>query len=284
MRVGVVFPQTETDADAGALREYVQAVEGMGYDHVALYDHVLGASPDRPGGWRGPYTDQHPFHEVFVTLGFIAAITSRLGLVTGVLVLPQRQTALVAKQAAEVDILSGGRLRLGVGLGWNKVEFEALGEEFNNRGRRVEEQVALLRRLWTEPVVDFRGDFHRVSSAGLKPLPGRRVPIWMGGTARAAKLRLARIADGWMMNSGTEEDPRAALAEVRQMVADAGREAQDFGVEVRVGVSSGLDRTSQRLREWADLGVSHASINTMGAGLSWPQGHLDTLRRARERA
>ena len=282
MKVGAVFPQTETTADPGAIREYVTAVEELGYSHVVFYDHVLGASPDRPGGWRGPYTDSDPFHEVFVVLGYIAAITTKLELATGVLVLPQRQTALVAKQAAEVDILSGGRLRLGVGLGWNRVEYEALGQEFTNRGRRVEEQVEVLRRLWAEPVVDSKGEFHSISLAGINPLPGRRIPVWMGGSAEAAKRRLARIADGWMMNTPSEKDPRGALAHVRELVAEAGRDAGDFGVEVRFAITDGLEKTAEEMTEWHALGISHATVNTMRAGLEWPGGHIEALRRLRE--
>ena len=282
MKVGVVFPQTESSADPGALRAYVQAVEGMGFAHLALYDHVLGASPERAGGWRGPYTDKDPFHEVFVTLGYVAAITETIELVTEVLILPQRQTALVAKQAAEIDILSGGRLRLGVGLGWNRVEYEALAEEFGNRGRRVEEQVAILRRLWTEPVVDFHGEFHDISQAGLNPMPGRRIPVWFGGTAEAAKLRAARVADGWMMNTPTESDPRSALAQMRQLVLDAGRHPADFGVEVRFGLAGDPGKTGSEVAEWHALGISHATLNTMRGGLAWPDGHIEALRRFTE--
>ncbi|MFN2464004.1 MAG: LLM class F420-dependent oxidoreductase [Candidatus Dormibacteria bacterium] len=281
MKVGVVFPQVETTGDPGPLRDYIVAVESMGYDHVALYDHVLGASPDRPGGWRGPYADRHPFHEVFVTLGYLAALTSRVELVTEVLILPQRQAALVAKQAAEVDVLSGGRLRLGVGLGWNRVEYEALGEDFATRGRRVEEQVALMRRLWTEPVVDFQGDFHRVSQAGINPLPARAIPVWMGGTDPRAKARIARVADGWMMNMPTEVDPRAALTEMRRLVSAEGRDPAAFGVDVRFGVGDGVDATVEQMSEWKELGISHASVNTMNAALSWPAGHIAALDRVR---
>ena len=279
MKVGVVFPQTETSADPGAIRDYVEGAESLGYAHVALYDHVLGADPGRPGGWRGPYTDRDPFHEVLVTLGFMAAITSTIELVTGVLVLPQRQTALVAKQAAQVDVLSGGRLRLGVGLGWNRVEYEALGEEFRNRGRRVEEQVEVLRRLWAEPVVDFHGEFHEITMAGIRPGPGRSIPIWMGGTAEAAKRRAARLADGWMMNTPTEKDPRQALVDMRAMVAEAGRDAGTFGTEVRFSISDGLEQSAAAMSEWRELGISHATLNTMGAGLDWPGGHVEALRR-----
>jgi len=279
MKVGVVFPQIETNADPAAVKEYITAVEEMGYAHVALYDHVLGASADRPGGWRGPYTDKDPFHEVFVTLGYMAALTTRIELVTEVLILPQRQTTLVAKQAAQVDVLSGGRLRLGVGLGWNRVEYEALGEEFGNRGRRLEEQVEVMRRLWTEPLVDFHGAFHDVPLAGLNPMPTRRIPVWMGGTAPAAKQRMARLADGWMMNTPTEKDPRAALREVRELVNAAGRNPMEFGVEVRFTITEDLEHTAGEVSEWHQLGISHATINTMGAGLAWPDGHVDALRR-----
>ena len=145
MNIGVVFPQVEIGNDPAAIRDYAQAIEGMGYTHILAFDHVLGANPERAGGWTGPYTHRHPFHEPFVLFGFLAAVTSRVGLVSGIIILPQRQTALVAKQAAAVDVLSGGRLRLGVAVGWNAVEFEALGADFHTRGRRIEEQIDLMR-------------------------------------------------------------------------------------------------------------------------------------------
>ena len=282
MRLGAVFPQNESTADPGAMREYIGAIEDMGYQHVELYDHVLGASPDRAGGWNGPYTHEHLFHEVLVTLGYLAGITSQIELVTSVLILPQRQTALVAKQAAEIDVLSGGRLRLGVGLGWNRVEMEGLGEDYRTRGRRMEEQVALLRRLWEEPLVEFSGDFHAIANAGLNPLPHRRIPIWMGGTVEAAKRRAARLADGWMMNLPIESDPVAALEQVRGYVAEAGRDPLTFGVDVRVGIRNGVDVAAQRAGEWRDHGVSHVSINTMAAALTWPSGHIAALRALRK--
>src|SRR6185503_11240568 len=184
-------------ADPGALRAYAQHADGLGYTHLLAYDHVLGADPEVHPGWSGPYDLHTTFHEPFVLFGYLAAVSS-LELVTGILVLPQRQTALVAKQAAEIDLLTGGRFRLGVGLGWNYVEFEALGEEFANRGRRSEEQIEVLRRLWTEPVVDFEGQWHRIPAAGINPLPVQRpIPIWIGGSAEAAVRRTARIADGF---------------------------------------------------------------------------------------
>jgi probable F420-dependent oxidoreductase len=178
MQVGVIFPQTEIGADPVAVRDYVQAAENLGYAHLLVYDHVLGADAQRHAGWSGGYTAKDMFHEPFVAFGYMAALTQRLELGTAVLVLGQRQTALVAKQAAEVDVLSGGRLRLGIGIGWNHVEYEALGENFQNRGRRSEEQIAVLRALWTQEVVSFEGRWHRITHAGLNPLPIQRpIPI-----------------------------------------------------------------------------------------------------------
>src|SRR5512137_2052178 len=201
MQIGLVFPQTEIGNDPAAIRDYAQTAEGLGFSHLLAYEHVLGANPQRPGGWSGPYTYQTPFHEVFVLFGYLAALTQRLELVSGILILPQRQTVLAAKQAASLDVLSGGRLRLGVGLGWNEVEYAALNENFHNRGRRIEEQVALLRRLWTEPLVTFNGEWHTIPDAGLNPLPVQQpIPVWFGGSAEAALERIARLADGWIIN------------------------------------------------------------------------------------
>ena len=185
MKLGAIFPQLEIGNDPAAIRDWAQAVEQMGYDHILVFDHGLGAHPDRfEGKFRPPYTHEMPFHEPFVLFGYLAALTERVELTTGILILPQRQTALVAKQAAQTDVLSGGRLRLGVGIGWNHVEYEALGENFRNRGRRMEEQVALMRRFWAEDLVDFNGRYHHVHQAGINPLPLRRsIPVWMGGGA-----------------------------------------------------------------------------------------------------
>src|SRR3712207_5049701 len=198
MRLGAIFPQLESGADPVAIRDYAQAVEGMGYDHILIYDHVLGADTASRPNWRGPYTAQSLFHEPFVLYGYFAAVTERVELVTDVIILPQRQTALVAKQAAEIDVLSGGRLRLGVGIGWNEVEYEALGESFRNRGARSEEQIEVLRLLWTQEVVDFQGRWHTITAAGINPLPVRRpIPLWIGGTAEPVLRRIGRLGDGW---------------------------------------------------------------------------------------
>src|SRR5499425_3569867 len=198
MKIGVVLPQTEIGNDPGAIKAYAEAVEEMGFTHILVFDHVLGANPERPGGWKGPYTYRHAFHEPFVLFGFLAAATRRLGLATGIVILPQRQTALVAKQAAAVAVLSGGRLRLGVGVGWNHVEYEALNENFHTRGRRVSEQIAVMRKLWTEPIVNFKGSYPHLDRAGLNPLPVQRpIPVWMGGMAEPVLKRVAEISDGW---------------------------------------------------------------------------------------
>ena len=193
MHIGVVFPQTEIGADVGAVRAYALRVEELGYQHVLAYDHVLGADPAVHPGWQGPYDVTTTFHEPFVLFGYMAAITE-LEMVTGIIILPQRQTALVAKQAAEVDLLTRGRFRLGIGLGWNAVEYEALGQDFTSRGRRVEEQVDLLRRLWTEPSVTYQGRFDRVTGAGLAPLPVQRpIPVWFGAQSERAYRRAGRL-------------------------------------------------------------------------------------------
>ncbi len=189
MRIGVVFPQTEIGPDAGAVRRYAQGVEALGYTHILAYDHVVGADPEMHAPWTGPYDVHTQFHEPMVLFGYLAAVTT-LELVTGIIILPQRQTVLAAKQAAEVDLLTGGRFRFGVGLGWNPVEYEALGKDFSSRGRRMDEQVALLRRLWTEPTVTFDGTFDRVTGAGLAPLPVQRpIPLWMGAYTPGSRGR-----------------------------------------------------------------------------------------------
>jgi probable F420-dependent oxidoreductase len=281
MRVGVVFPQTEYGHDPVAVRDFAQTAEGLGYTHIIAYDHVLGANPDRPGGWSGPYTYQHPFLEPFVLFAYLAAVTRSLELAPGVLILPQRQTALVAKQAATLDALSGGRLRLGVGLGWNPVEYQALGEDFHARGRRLEEQVDLLRRLWTEPLVTFTGRTETVSDAGLNPLPTQQpIPLWFGASAEAAIRRAARLADGWMM-TGTRspEEARPSLELLDRWLDDYGRSRSSFGVEARLAYRPGeASAWPHQVRAWEAAGLSHLSINTMGAGLPGPAAHQQAMR------
>ncbi|MGH7747889.1 MAG: LLM class F420-dependent oxidoreductase, partial [Candidatus Dormibacteria bacterium] len=236
----------------------------------------LGADPDRPGGLNGPYTYKTPFHEVFVLLAHLAAITERVELVTEVLVLSQRQTALVAKQTAEIDLLAGSRLRLGVGIGWNAVEFEALGEDFTTRGRRIEEQIEVLRLLWSRDLVTFHGRFHDISAAGINPLPPRRdIPVWMGGSAEPAIRRAARLADGLMLQVPVKT-AAAQIDLVKGMVAEAGRDPETFGISGRVTLWDDTDAVLARLREWESLGATHVSVNTMGAGLA-PEEHAERL-------
>ncbi len=281
MKFGVVFPQTEIGRDARGVREFATAVEDLGYDHLVIFDHVLGAEP-REGRPRGPYTHEMAFHEPFVLFGYLAAITNRIELATGVIILPQRQTALVAKQAAEIDILSGGRLRLGVGTGWNPVEYESLGEEFHTRGRRQVEQVELMRRLWSDSVVDFTGRWHRVDHAGINPRPERTIPVWFGGRDEAVLRRAARLGDGWILNQPPSDELRAALERLRGYLAAAGRDPAGFGIEGFANLGNGdPERWRRQIATWTALGVSHVSINTMGAGLATPADHIEAIRRYR---
>jgi len=285
MRIGVVFPQTEIGADAGAVRAYAEHVEGLGFAHLLAYDHVVGADPKVHVGWDGFYDLHDTFHEPLVTFGYLAAVTTSLELVTGIVILPQRQAVLVAKQAAEVDLLSGGRLRLGVGLGWNAVEYEALGEDFSNRGKRSEEQVELMRKLWTEQTVTYHGMYHRVTGAGLAPLPIQRpIPVWFGAASPRACRRAGRLGDGWFPMVG----PGPKLDQARQAVAEAateaGRDPAQIAMEGRVSWNGNPDDLADGLRVWAEAGASHISINTMNAGLVSVDDHLGALTTAAETA
>ncbi len=281
MRIGIVFPQTEFGHDPAAVRDFAQAAEAAGYSHIVAYDHILGANPDRPGGWSGPYSYQSAFLEPFVLFSHMAAVTLRIEFAPGILILPQRQTAVVAKQAATLDVLCGGRLRLGVGLGWNAVEYQSLGQDFHTRGKRLEEQVALLRLLWTRPLVTFQGKWDSIADAGLNPLPVQRpIPIWFGASVDAALQRAARLADGWMMTGFRQPaEARPALDRLDAFLADAGRSRPAFGLEARMAYGSG-DGTAleQQVRGWEDLGVTHLALNTMGAGLEGPGQHLRALQ------
>ena len=280
MNIGLVFPQTEIGSDPAAIRDYAQTAEELGFTHILAYDHVLGANPNRPGGWNGPYTHQTPFHEVFVLFSYLAGLTRQIELVTGVLILPQRQTALVAKQAASLDVLSGGRLRLGVGLGWNEVEYTGLNENFHNRGKRMEEQVELLRRLWQDPLVTFEGRWHTIPDAGLNPLPVRRsIPIWFGGSAPEAIRRIARLGDGWMNGHRSPADAQADLDLLQRCLDEYGRDRQKFGLEPRFSYGDGNTTAwAQTLTGWKAAGATHISFNTMGAGFKTPQEHITAIR------
>ena len=280
MQIGVVFPQTEMGPGGGAVRSYGQRVEELGFRHVLAYDHVLGADRAVHQGWDRPYDSATTFHEPLVMFGFLAALTS-LELVTGIIILPQRQTALVAKQAAEVDLLSGGRLRLGVGLGWNYVEYEALGQDFATRGRRIEEQVALMRRLWTEPSLSHAGPFDRITGAGIAPLPVQRpIPVWFGAQSAPAYRRAGRLADGWFpqVQPGPELDQARAV--VSQAATEAGRDPATLGMEGRITWRGDAGELAGQAARWQDAGASHVSVNTMGAGLVTLDDHLAALAEA----
>lgn len=284
MRFGVVFPQTEIGTDPAAIGDFARATEAFGYDHILAYDHVLGANPESRPGWRPPYSHRDAFHEPFVLFGYLAAVTRKLELVTGVIILPQRQTVLVAKQAAEVDVLSVGRLRLGVGIGWNPVEYEALGENFHNRGRRSEEQVEVMRLLWTNELVTYQGRWHKITDAGLNPLPVQRpIPIWFGGSDDRALRRLARLGDGWFPLFNPDEQCRAAIEKIRTYARAAGRDPSAIGIEGRVSIGKrSADEWAKDVRAWQEIGATHVSVNTMKAGLTSPTAHIEAIKRFRE--
>jgi probable F420-dependent oxidoreductase len=291
--MGVVFPQTEIGNDPAAIRDFAQCAEDLGYAHLAAFDHVLGANPASRPGWSGLYTHQSAFHEVFVLFGYLAGVTTSIGFATCVLVLPQRQTALVAKQAAALDVLSGGRLRLGVAVGWNSVEYEALGENFTTRGARIEEQIAVLRALWTGNPIDFKGARHLIDDAGLCPLPVQRpIPVWLGGMADVVIERVGRLADGWfprfpgLGKRGPDtvmpirgEAPEAVMETMRAHARAAGRDPATIGVEGRVRLSGRTpDQWAEELAAWHALGATHMQLYTMGGGLASPDDHMALLR------
>ena len=277
MRIGVVFPQTELGGDPAVVRAYGQRVEELGFTHILAYDHVVGADPSVHQGWQGPYDIDTTFHEVFVMFGYLAAVTS-LELVTGVIILPQRQSVLVAKQAAEVDLLTGGRFRLGIGLGWNAVEFEALGENFTNRGKRSEEQVEVMRRLWTERSVTFNGKYHTVTGAGLAPMPNHRpIPVWFGAASDRALERAGRLGDGWFPMVGPGPGLDHAREQVKRGAVAAGRDADSLGMEGRVNWTGDRDKAAADIATWKAAGATHLSVNTMSAGLAAVDDHLAAL-------
>lgn len=280
MRIGAVFPQLESGLDPAAIRAYAQAVEAMGYSHLVAYDHVLGAGTSTRPNWSGPYTSESLFHELFVLYGYLAGVTTSIELVTGVLILPQRQTALVAKQAAEVDLLSGGRLRLGIGVGWNDVEYEGLNENFRNRGARSEEQIALLRALWAEPAISFKGRWHTIDNAGIKPLPPRAsIPIWIGGYSEATLQRVGAMGDGWFPWRPPSDDMRAQIERLHGYARAAGRDPATIGLEAQLSIGRlPAAEWEPFVQGWQQLGATHLCINTMGAGLGSLDAHVEALR------
>jgi probable F420-dependent oxidoreductase len=283
MQLGVTFPQLEIGSDPGILREYAQTAQDVGYDYLLAYDHVLGAETTSRPGWTG-YTAKDQFHEPFVLFGYLAGVAPKLAYVPGVIILPQRQTVLVAKQAAELDVITGGTFRLGIGVGWNPVEYEALGEDFTTRGRRVEEQMEVLRLLWTQPVLTFAGKYHRITEAGLNPLPVQRpIPIWIGGMAEVALERTARLADGWFPLGRLDEAMTQKIAFLRAATETAGRPRDAVGIDARIDVRTIPEAEwATEVAKWRAIGATHVSVNTMGAGLASPRDHIATIRRFKE--
>ena len=292
MQFGVVFPQTEIGADPGAVREYAQAAEGLGYSYIFIADHVLGADPAHHAHVAGSYyTHRSVIHETFTTLGFIAAVTTGVDLITGILILPQRQTALAAKQAAEVDVLSGGRLKLGIGVGWNHVEYEALGQDFHTRGRRSEEQIEVLRALWTQETVNYHGRWHRITGAGINPLPVQRpVPIWLGAGGSASPIpvdrvlrRIGRLSDGWFPSfAPSDAAGRDAVAAVRRYAAAAGRNPADVGMIGRLRLpGKSPEDWRDEVAGWRELQATHVSIEARRGVLGSVTEHIAAIEEAR---
>ena len=294
MEIGVIFPQTEIGADVGAIRDYAQAAEDLGFAHIFIADHVLGADTQfhtHPS--LANYSQHSVVHESLTLMGYLAALTEKVGLVTGILILPQRQTVLVAKQAAEIDVLSGGRLRLGIGVGWNQVEFEALGQDFHDRGRRSAEQIEVLRALWTQEVVDFHGRWHNITHAGLNPLPVQRpIPIWLGGGGAGAGdsplnevvlRRIGRLADGWCTNFSPDEAGRAVMDKVRGYAQEAGRDPAALGLDGRLRTAGKQpEEWVDEVKSWEEMGANYLSVETRKGGLSGADQHIDAIRRFKE--
>ncbi|MHB8393081.1 MAG: LLM class F420-dependent oxidoreductase [Candidatus Dormibacteria bacterium] len=283
MRIGVVFPQTEIGADVGAIRAYATGAQKLGFHHLLAYDHVVGADPAIHQGWDGPYDIHTTFHEPMVLFGYLSALTT-MELVTGIIILPQRQTVLVAKQATEIDILAGGKFRLGVGLGWNSVEYEALGKPFSNRGARMGEQVTLLRKLWTQTSVTHEGEYERVTGAGLAPAPIQRpIPVWFGASSERALRRAGQLADGWFPQAPPGPKLDWARSIFEQAAADSGRDPAALGMEGRVSWKpGGTDQLQEQVQLWQKAGATHLSVNTMGTGLGSVDGHLEALQQVAE--
>ena len=283
-KLGAIFPQTEIGNDTGAIREYAQATESLGYDFLLAFDHVLGANAETHTDLTGPYRHYDAFHEPFVLFGYLAAVTSSVELATGIIILPQRQTALVAKQAAAVDVLSNGRLRLGIGVGWNHVEYEALSENWRNRGARSEEQIDLMRQLWTNELITYEGKWHKITDAGILPLPVQRpIPVWLGGASDRTVRRIAAIGDGWILTGRPDDRAKGLIDKLHAYAQEAGRDIATIGLEGWVSASiGGPDEWAKEAAGWKALGATHVSLNTMRADLADPAAHIEAIGQFKE--
>jgi len=288
----VIFPQTEIEPDPLAIKDFVQAAEGLGYSYIFIADHVLGADPAHHNfPALRTYSHKSVVHETLTLMGYLAGITERIGLATGILILPQRQTVLVAKQAAEVDVLSGGRLRLGIGVGWNSVEFEALGEDFHNRGARSAEQIEVMRALWTQDVVDFHGRWHNITHAGLNPLPIQRpIPVWLGVGSSQSPMppdrvlkRVAKLADGWCPSFNPDETGRSIIDKVQGFMREIDRDPESLGLDGRLRTSGKQPEDwMDEAKAWQDLGATYLSIENRQGGLKTAGEHIEAMRRFKD--
>ena len=279
MEIGAVFPHNEIGTDPQAIKDYAQGVEELGVTHLLIYDHVLGADRDRPGGFEGPYDKDVAFHEPFTTFAFIAAVTKKLDMITTVMILPQRQTVLVAKQAAELAILSNNRFKLGIGVGWNTVEYTGLNENFKNRGKRQEEQVELMRLLWESEVLEYKGDYHHIDKASINPRPSKSVPIWFGDGAPQLIERCADLGDGWIPLMGPNEAARKTLAAIKEKRKSKGLDWDNFGVQAQAQYAGGdAERWNKHAEKWRNLGASHLAIATHNAEPTNVDGHLGRIK------
>jgi probable F420-dependent oxidoreductase len=287
MEIGVIYPQAQLGGDPDALRRFGQAAEEVGYDHLVLYDHVIGAShEDREPPMWGPYTERSPFHDPLVAFAYLAGLTERIEFVTGILIAPQRQTVLVGRQAADVDLMSGGRLRLGVGAGYNPVEYHAMGADFSSRGRKLNEQIPYLRRLWEEELIDWEGTYDQIDRANLVPRPQRQIPIWCGGFAEAMFKRAVKMGDGFIFGYGLEADAMNGWLRVQELLGEAGRPVEEFGAQFLMHPPAAPysdEETVEGAQRLAEAGATHASLYTMDRGFTEVDQHIEYFTSMREK-
>ena len=281
MQLNALYPTRDIGRDPARIRDWAQAAEDLGYSYIEVPDHVFGTTPR--DGWKPLYDHAEPFHETFTTLAYLAAVTKSIRLSTGVLVLPQRQTGVVAKQAAEVDILSEGRLRLGVGSGWNHVEYSSLDSEWKTRGARQAEQIVVLRRLWTEDLVTYSGRFHDLREVAVVPPPIQRpIPIWLGGGSDVVVRRAAEIADGWMPIMAPNAEAEAKLADLRSRLIALGRDPDTFGLEGWLRVNDPVPQVwGEAAAGWRRLGAQMVMLYPMYRMTTFDE-QIETLRRFKE--
>jgi probable F420-dependent oxidoreductase len=278
MKFGAVFPQTEIGTDPQAMRRYARGAEELGFNYILAYEHILGAERQSYPNQSFIFDHEDAFHEPFTLFSYLAACTDKMEFTTGILILPQRDVRLVAKQAAQLALLSQGRFRLGVGGGWNRAESESLNADFSTRGKRMNEQLELLERLFREPLVDFDGQFHQVKRCGLNPLPNPAPPIWIGGSADAVLKRAARFADGWIAATLPPGQEQTIVDKLHHFLAERDRDPANFGLDARIVFAKFPPQ--ERLAEfdrWKKLGATHFRCNTMGLGFTEVDQHLEAL-------